>query len=244
MIACVSASKYAIGFPCITTLHRASRRPKVHTYIELVAEQQYASAQPLKRIRISRIPMAHTAKPHMRICFDGASADIDWHVGHGVLQGFVATRCKQSLSNPVLNSAVQSTSPDTRTHSPGFVVDDGAQNQRRSEVIRLISPSNAQRVTSTRANDMPYNGSSILCSGTCVTRQTCATFAARPRPAHNVRNGRSRPRYLTFGRSACHRHKSKRYAVRLLAYLAHRNMRHTSNVRGIRCTPTVSSQRS
>ena len=66
----------------------------MHTYIELTAEQQYASAQPLKRIRISRIPMAHTAKPHMRICFDGASANIDWHVGHGVLQGFVATRCK------------------------------------------------------------------------------------------------------------------------------------------------------
>ena len=45
MIACVSASKDAIGFPCITTLHRASERPKMHTYTELLAEQQCAAAQ-------------------------------------------------------------------------------------------------------------------------------------------------------------------------------------------------------
>ena len=167
---------------------------------------------------------------------------IDWHVGHGVLQGFVATRCKQSLSNPVLNSAVQSTSPDTRTHSPGFVVDDGAQNQRRSEVIRLISPLNAQRVRSTRACDVPYDGSRILHTRTCVIGRTCATFAARPRPAYNVCGSRSRPRYLTFGRSMCHKHKCKRYPVQWSVHLTLKNMRHMLNVRGIRCTPTVSSQ--
>ena len=243
MIACVSASKDAIGFPCITTLHRASGRPEAHTYIELVAEQQCASAQPLNRTRIPRTPMAHTAKPHMRICFNGASADVDWHVGHGVLQGFVATRCKQSLSNPVLNSAVQSTSPDTRTHSPGFVVDDGAQNQRRSEVIRLISPLNAQRVRSTRACDVPYDGSRISHTRTCAVCRTCATSAALQRPAHRVRNGRSRPRYLTFGRSTRHRHRSKRYAIRWFAHLVLKNMCHISNMRDIRCTPMASSQR-
>ena len=84
----------------------------------------------------------------------------------------------------------------------------------------------------------------ILCSRTCVIYRSCATSVARRWPAHNVRNGRSSVTYLAFERSARHRHKSKRYAVRWLAYLAHRNMRHTLNVRGIRCTPTVSSQRS
>ena len=209
MIACVLASNDAIGFPCTTTHSRALEGPKMHVNPELAAERQCASAQTLKRMRTSRILMAHTAKPHIRICFDGASADVDWHVGHGVLQGFVATRCKQSLSNPVLNSAVQSTSPDTRTHSPGFVVDDGAQNQRRSEVVRLISPSNALRVRSTRACDVSYDGSRILHTRTCVICRTRAASAACRRPARNVRNGRSRPRYLTFGRSARHRHKSK-----------------------------------
>ena len=113
MIACVLASNDAIGFPCTTTHSRALEGPKMHVNPELAAERQCASAQPLKRIGISRIPMAHTAKPHMRICFNGTSANVDWHVGHGVLQGFVATRCKQSFCNHVLNSAVQGTSPDT-----------------------------------------------------------------------------------------------------------------------------------
>ena len=173
------------------------------------SRQQCASSQPLNRTRIPRTPMAHTASPHMRICFNGASADVDWHVGHGVLQGFVATRCKQSFCNHVLDSAVQSTSSDMRTHSPGFVVDDEARNQRRSKVVRLISPLNAQRVITTRASDVPYDGSRILHTRTCVICRTYATSAARQWPAHSVRNGRSRPRYLTFGRSTRHRHESK-----------------------------------
>ena len=243
MIACVSASKDAIGFPCITTLHRASERPKMHTYIELVAEQQCASAQPLNRTRIPRTPMAHTAKPHMRICFDGASADVDWHVGHGILQGFVAAKRKQSFTNHVLNSAVQSRSPDMRTHSPCFAADHEARNQRGSEVVRLISPLNAQRVTSTRANKVPYDGSRILRSRTCVICGTCATSAARPRPVHNVRNGKSRPIYLSFERSTRHKHKSKRYAMRWFGHLVLKNMCHISNMRDIRCMPKASSQR-
>ena len=31
------------------------------------------------------------------LSLDRASADVDWHDGHGVLQGFVAAICKQSL---------------------------------------------------------------------------------------------------------------------------------------------------
>ena len=146
---------------------------------------------------------------YMRFCFNRASADVDWHVGHGVLQGFVAAKCKQSFSNRVLKGAVQSTSPDTRTRLPCFAADCEARKQRRSEVVRLISPLNAQRVRSTRARGVPYDGSRILHTRTCVIGRTRATSAARQRPAHNVRNGRSRPRYLTFGRSAPHRHESK-----------------------------------
>ena len=61
-----------------------------------------------------------------------------------------------------------------------------------AQVVRCTSPSNARRVTGTRAKDMPYDGSGILRSRTCVICQTCATSAARQRPAHNVRNGRLR----------------------------------------------------
>ena len=133
-----------------------------------------------------------TVYEYIRVCFNHASADVDWHVGHGVLQGFVAAICKQSFSNRVLKSAVQSPSPDMRTHLPCFAVDYKARKQRRSEVVRLTSPLNARRVTSTRANDVPYDGSRILRSRTCVICRTCATSAARQWPAHNVRNGRLR----------------------------------------------------
>ena len=133
-----------------------------------------------------------TVYEYMRVCFNGASVDVDWHVGHGILPGFVATRCKQSFSNRVLNSAVRSIRPDMRAHSPCFAADHEARSQRRPEVVRLTSPLNAQRVASTRANDVPYDGSRILRSRTCVIYRTCATSAARQWPAHNVRNGRLR----------------------------------------------------
>ena len=194
-----------------------------------------------------QIMCVHTARHsttygYTRIRFNDASADVDWHVGHGVLQGFVATRCKQSFSNRVLNSAAQSTSPDMRTHSPCCVADGEARNQRRGEVVWLISSLNAQRVTSTRASDVPYDGSRILHTRTCVICRTCATSTARQWPAHNVRNGRSRPRYLTFGRSTRHKHTSKRYAARWSAHLVLKNI-FISNMCDIRCTPMSGSRR-
>ena len=38
-----------------------------------------------------------TTYESMRFCFNRVSADVGWHCGHGVLQGFVAAVCKQSL---------------------------------------------------------------------------------------------------------------------------------------------------
>ena len=77
---------------------------------------------------------------YMRICFNRASADVDWHVGHGALQGFMAAKCKQSFSNCAAKSAVQSMSPDMRTHLPCFAADYKAREQRGSGVVRLTSP--------------------------------------------------------------------------------------------------------
>ena len=59
----------------------------------------------------------------MRFRFNRASADVDWHVGHGALQGFVAATRKQFFSNYVVKGAVRSTSPDMRTHLPCFAAD-------------------------------------------------------------------------------------------------------------------------
>ena len=112
-----------------------------------------------------------------------------------------------------------------------------------ADLVRFTAALNARHVTSTRAKDMPYDGSGILCSRTCVTYRTCATSAACQRPARNVRNGTSRPIYLAFERSTCHGHKSKCYATRWSAHLAPKNMRHMPNMRNIRCTPKAGSQR-